>query len=38
MEKQPYLSPEVDVIEIALEKGFAQSQGAPISDWDPENM
>ncbi len=38
MEKQSYLSPEIDVIEIALENGFAMSQGAPISDWDPENM
>ena len=38
MEKRPYLSPEVEIIEIATEAGFAMSQGAPISDWDPDNM
>ena len=30
MEKQTYISPEVEVIEIAIEKGFATSgEGGP---------
>lgn len=36
--KKVYVSPEVEVFEVATEKGFAQSNGAPISDWYPENM
>lgn len=37
MEKQTYISPEVEVIEIAVEKGFAQSGGpgeSPIDPWE----
>ena len=36
MEKQTYISPEIEVLEIAIEKGFAQSGGAgesPIDYW-----
>ena len=34
MEKQTYISPEVEVIEIAIEKGFATSGGgAGESEW-----
>ena len=34
MEKQTYISPEVEVIEIAIEKGFATSgDGAGKSEW-----
>ena len=37
MEKQTYISPEVEVIEIAIEKGFATSGGGagetPIDYW-----
>ena len=38
MEKQTYISPEVEVIEIAIEKGFATSRGgageSPIDYWE----
>ena len=34
MEKKAYISPEVEVIEIAVEKGFAQSGGAGESEWE----
>ena len=31
MEKKTYLAPEVEVLEVAVEQGFAQS-GGPIDD------
>ena len=36
MEKQTYISPEIEVVEIAIEKGFAQSggNGAGESEWE----
>ena len=37
MEKQTYISPEIEVIEIAIEKGFATSGGpgeSPIDYWE----
>jgi hypothetical protein len=38
MEKQTYISPEIEVVEIAIEKGFAQSgNGAGESEWEPWN-
>ena len=37
MEKQTYISPEIEVLEIAVEKGFATSVGpgeSPIDPWE----
>lgn len=34
MEKKTYIQPEIEVMEFAVEKGFAQSGGAGESDWD----
>ena len=33
MEKKTYISPDIEVVEIAIEKGFAQSGGAGESTW-----
>lgn len=38
MKKDNYISPEIEIFEIAIEQGFAQSQNAPISDWEQEIM
>lgn len=38
MKKDFYLSPEIEIMEITIEKGFATSPGAPISDWAPDNF
>lgn len=31
--KQNYIPPEIEIVEVAIEKGFATSQNAPISEW-----
>jgi hypothetical protein len=42
MKKLSYLSPEIEIIEIAIEKGFAQSGGpanpAKIDPWGSEEF
>lgn len=32
MEKQTYIAPELEVLEIAIEKGFAQTEGGGVFD------
>lgn len=32
MEKQNYITPEVEIIEVEIEKGFAASNGDPLED------
>ena len=34
MEKKNYVQPEIEVLQIEIEKGFAQSGGAGDSVWD----
>lgn len=36
MKKQNYIAPEVDIFEVQVEAGFAQSNGET-SDYDPIN-
>ena len=33
--KENYLAPEIEVFEVCVEQGFAQSNGDPISDFIP---
>ena len=35
MERKTYVQPEVEVLQIEVEKGFAQSNGAGDSQWVP---
>lgn len=34
MEKLTYVQPEIEVLEVKIEEGFAQSNGAGSSPWD----
>ncbi len=34
MEKQSYIAPEIEIFEVAIEKGFAQSQ---LEDYEKNN-
>ncbi len=36
MEKKSYLAPEIEVIEIAVEQGFATSSGPEFTPFGPE--
>lgn len=38
MKKQDYTAPEIEIITIVPEKGYAASPGAPISPWEPGNF
>lgn len=38
MIKECYISPQIEVIEIAIENGFAQSHNAPINPWNPDEL
>lgn len=38
METKNYQSPTIDLIEIHVEKGFAQSGDAPINQWNPSEL
>ena len=35
MEKQTYITPELEVIEVKIEQGFAASLQDPTSDYEP---
>ena len=36
--KQNYIPPEIEIVEVAIEKGFATSPYAPISEWGSDNF
>ena len=36
--KQNYIPPEIEIVEVAIEKGFATSQNVPISDWGTDQF
>ena len=36
--KQSYIPPEIEIVEVAIEKGFATSPYAPISDWGTDQF
>lgn len=39
MEKISYVPPEVEVIEVVIERGFAgTTPGMPIDDWNPKEF
>lgn len=39
MEKKRYIPPQVEVIEVVIEKGFAGTTPmTPIDDWNPKNF
>ena len=34
--KQNYIPPEIEIVEVAIENGFATSPNVPISEWGPD--
>ena len=38
MNKQCYTTPQIEVIEVLIENGFAQSHNAPINPWNPDEI
>lgn len=38
METKEYQAPAIGLIEIYIEKGFAQSGDAPINQWNPSEL
>ena len=33
-----YIPPEIEIVEVAIEKGFATSPDVPISDWGTDQF